>query len=222
MSTHCFGVSVTLVSGGNFLSLSSPIRSILTTFVRKDKISATDHNMINYFELYGQPVSFRPDAAAIKSKFYELSRRYHPDRFTMADEATRAEALRMSAMNNDAWKTLNNTDALMAYILKLNGVLEEEEKYSLPPAFLMEMMDLNEVVSDYEMEPGNESLEQQATSILQDQLNDWQNAIQPLLDQFDNSPADKELLLKIKDYYFRKKYLLRIQERMDTFASRNA
>jgi molecular chaperone HscB len=178
--------------------------------------------MTNYFDLYEQPVRFRPDAAAIKSKFYELSRRYHPDRVTMADDATRAEALRMSAMNNDAWKTLNNPDSLMAYILKLHGVLEEEEKYSLPPAFLMEMMDLNETLSDYEMEPANTTLQEQAQTMLQTQLHDWQQSITPLLDQFDNGDQGKELLLKIKDYYFRKKYLLRIQERMDTFASRKA
>ncbi|RYD56270.1 MAG: hypothetical protein EOP56_13130 [Sphingobacteriales bacterium] len=178
--------------------------------------------MTNYFDLYEQPVRFSPDAAAVKTKFYELSRRYHPDRFTMADDATRAEALRMSAMNNDAYKTLNSADALMAYILKLHGVLEEEEKYNLPPAFLMEMMDLNETLSDYEMEPANTGLQQQAQTMLQTQLQEWQDAIAPLLDRFDNGDQSNELLLQIKDYYFRKKYLLRIQERMDTFASRNA
>src|SRR5687768_2271342 len=99
--------------------------------------------MVNYFELYGIPESFNPDAATVKKKYYELSRQYHPDRFAQTDDSTRAEALRMAALNNDAYKTLNSTDTTMSYILKQHQLLEDEEKYNLPPNFLMEMMDLN-------------------------------------------------------------------------------
>jgi molecular chaperone HscB len=175
--------------------------------------------MVNYFELYGIPESFTPDAAAVKTKYYELSRKYHPDRFAQADGATRAEALRMAAMNNDAYKMLNNEGAVMAYILRLHGLLEHEEKYALPSAFLMEMMELNEVISEYELEPGNDILKQQAIQTLADQLEQWNAEVSPLTEKFDAAAPDKELLLRIKDYYFRKKYLLRIQERINTFAA---
>jgi molecular chaperone HscB len=176
--------------------------------------------MTNYFELYELPVGFHPDATAVKNKFYELSRRYHPDRFAQADDVTRAEVLRMSALNNDAYKTLNNSDAITSYILKLNNLLEEEEKYNLPPAFLMEMMDLNEVVSDYELDINNEALKQQAIHSLQEQLAQWDAEVRPLTDRHDTGTQTTELLLQIKDYYFRKKYLLRIQERINKFAAR--
>ncbi len=176
--------------------------------------------MVNYFELYDIPVSFAPDTAVVKKKFYELSRRYHPDRFTLAGNAERAEALRMAALNNDAYKVLQNADATMAYILKMNELLEDEEKYSLPPAFLMEMMDLNESISDYEMKPDNESLKTQATQALQEQLDNWNEDLEPLTAAYEGGNTSKELLLQIKDYYFRKKYLLRILERINTFATR--
>lgn len=176
--------------------------------------------MVNYFELYDIPVSFVPDAAVVKKKFYELSRRYHPDRFTLASDEERAEVLRMAALNNDAYKVLQNADATMAYILKMNELLEDEEKYSLPPDFLMEMMDLNESISDYEMEPDNESLKAQATQALQEQLDNWNEGIQPLTAAYETGNTSKEILLQIKDYYFRKKYLLRILERINTFATR--
>ncbi|MCD6063660.1 MAG: Fe-S protein assembly co-chaperone HscB [Flavipsychrobacter sp.] len=176
--------------------------------------------MVNYFELYDLPESFNPDTAAVKKKYYELSRQYHPDRFAQADDSTRAEALRMAALNNDAFKTLNSADSTMAYILKQHELLEDEEKYNLPPNFLMEMMDLNEVISEWEEERDNDRLQLQATESLLDQFEQWQLAVQPLTQQFDAGNHDKELLLRIKDYYFRKKYLLRIQERIDTFASR--
>ena len=176
--------------------------------------------MTNYFTLYHLPVTFRPDQAEIKSRFYELSRQYHPDRFAQAGGAELAEALRMAAMNNEAYKTLRNSDATMAYILKLNGLLEDEEKYPLPPAFLMEMMDINEAISDYEAAPENEDARQMAVNSLNEQLELWDDATELLVQRFEQGEKEKELLLQIKDQYFRKKYLLRIKERIDRFAAR--
>jgi len=176
--------------------------------------------MTNYFELYYMPVTFHPDPVEIKSKFYELSRLYHPDRFAQGGGEELKKALHMSAMNNEAYKTFKSADATMAYILKLNGLLEDEEKYSLPPAFLMEMMDLNEAISDAEAEPDNTDAGQMATNALNEQLELWDDATNLLIGRFEKGDNTKELLLQIKDQYFRKKYLLRIKERIDRFAAR--
>lgn len=175
---------------------------------------------MNYFELYDIPQSFHPDQGAVKNKFYELSRRYHPDRFAQSASGDLSEALRMAAMNNDAYKTLRSSDATMAYILKLNNLLQDEEKYTLPPAFLMEMMDLNEAVSDYEMNAENEQARLQATNSLSEQMQEWDTSAIALTTRFDTGDHSEALLLQLKDMYFRKKYLLRIQERINRFAAR--
>jgi molecular chaperone HscB len=176
--------------------------------------------MDNYFELYGIPESFTPDVVKVKQKFYELSRTFHPDRVAQADEETQADALRNSALNNKAYKILTDGYSTMAYVLQLNGVLEEEEKYSLPAAFLMEMMDLNELVNDYEANPDNEVLKEQTYNTLQDHINEWESAVAPFLNKIAIQGKSPELLSSVKDFYFRKKYLLRIKERLITFASR--
>lgn len=175
--------------------------------------------MMNYFELYGLPECFTPDIGQVKAKYYELSRQYHPDRFAQSNDSNKAEAMRMAAINNDAWKTLSNSYETMAYILKQHGLLEDEEKYSLPPAFLVEMMDLNEAVSEYEAAPSDAALHS-VVQMIESQMQQWQDEVRPLTESFDKGEQGRDLLLKIKDYYFRKKYLLRIQQRINTFAAR--
>ncbi len=173
--------------------------------------------MTNYFELFDLPVSFHPDVDLVKKKYYGLSRQYHPDRFAQTGGSGMVEALQMSAQVNGAFKVLKDSSATMAYVLKLHNLLEHDEKYSLPPAFLMEMMDLNELVSD--MEPSNTATLQEAETTLNSYLQEWETEVQQLTTQYDAGDHGEPLLLKIKDCYFRKKYLLRIKERVATFAT---
>jgi molecular chaperone HscB len=176
--------------------------------------------MENYFALFDLPMSFCPDVASVKSQFYKLSKQYHPDRVAQTDEAAKADVLHKAALINDAYKTLSDPDKTMAYVLRMHHLLEDEEKYNLPPDFLMDMMELNESVSDYEDAPEKESLQSQAHQALVAQLDQWNDALKPLLIAFEQAEDKEPVLLKIKDFYFRKKYLLRIRERLTTFALR--
>ncbi len=170
--------------------------------------------MENYFTLYNLPVSFSPDPVVVKQKYYELSRQYHPDKFANAGSHEHALALRIAAMNNDAYKTLRDADATMAYVLRIAGVLEEEEKYQLPAAFLMEMMDLNEAISDYEDDTTNTKARETATATLKEQMDEWETATNRLKQQYSAGAPNPALLAQLKDMYMRKKYLLRIADRL--------
>ena len=92
---------------------------------------------MNYFELFGIEPSFTIDTATIKKKFYELSRANHPDFFGGGTTEEQNAALEHSATINEAYKTLQNKDQLIKYILGLKGLIQEEEKYQLPPDFFI-------------------------------------------------------------------------------------
>ncbi len=153
---------------------------------------------MNYFELYDIPVSFLIDEMVLKKKFFELSKQFHPDFSSNLSAYKKEMALEMSTLNTNAYNTLKDFDKRMKYVLALKNILVENEKYNLPQSFLMEMMELNELNLDerknqtqhFENEihlPVKNILEQATLENLTE--NDWQ---------------------KVKEFYFKKKYLKRI------------
>ena len=51
-------------------------------------------------------------------------------------------------------------------------------------------------------------------------MQEWETGAARLTARFDAGDHSEALLLQLKDMYFRKKYLLRIQERINRFAAR--
>ena len=157
---------------------------------------------MNYFELFGIPVSLRVDQSKLALKYFELQKKYHPDFFTQGTEAEQAEALEMSSMVNKALKTFKREEETIKYVLQLKGLLEEEEKYQLPPAFLMEMMELNEELS--------EGSAQQIADLEKGLYAE----VRAIIDNYDDILTTTAELLKVKEYYYKKKYLQRILDRI--------
>lgn len=156
----------------------------------------------DFFSFYSLPQCFHTDAALLRKQYYAMSRKYHPDLVSGEHEEAKVEALLMSSLNNQAFQTLKDEDATMGYILRLNGVLETDEAYKLPPDFLMEMMELNEAL---------EEQSEVANAAMDKAFSEWEQEVKPLMQRFDSGDHAQELLLQIKDYYFRKKYLNRLR-----------
>ena len=158
---------------------------------------------MNYFELFDIPVAFMVDKDLLARKYFELQKKYHPDFFTQDSESEQAQALEISSKLNGALKTFRNDDETIKYVLQLKGLLEEEEKYPLPPEFLMEMMELNEELSDGSKDQVN-NLEKTLYS-----------EVSAIIENYDDSQPSTPDLLKVKEYYFKKKYLKRILDRIN-------
>ena len=167
---------------------------------------------MNYFELYNLPISFEVDHSALKKAFLMLSKKYHPDFFTMESAADQEEALQMSTLNNKAYKSLKDFDLRMRYVLDLAGVMEEEGKAKLPQDFLMEMMDINEAIMDLQMDYDSDSQSKIITQIDQFEQ-ELKASISDDLVKY-NGQADFDLS-QIKDYYLKKKYLRRIKDNLN-------
>jgi molecular chaperone HscB len=165
--------------------------------------------MSDYFALFGLPVKFSIDTAELRNRYFEESRKFHPDFFANESEETRDEALAKSTLLNNAYRTLNNQNSKTKYILELKGVLNEKEKEILPAAFLMEMMEINEALSETNDKPGEDLLRQ-----IEGIENDLNTEFAANAKKFDDS-GDPKALENIRQNYLKRKYLWRIREALD-------
>ena len=86
--------------------------------------------------------------------------------------------------------------------LKIKNLLQEEEKYPLPPDFLMEVMELNENLSDG------------SAAAIADFEKDIHSEVSGIIKNYNDSTTSTADLLKLKEYYYKKKYLQRILDRI--------
>lgn len=168
---------------------------------------------MNYFEFFGIETSFYVDHAYLKKRYHVNSRKYHPDFFAQESAEAKDEALEKTTLNNKAYTTLTDERSRIKYILELYDKISNDSEEKMDPEFLMEMMDINEAIMELqfdedvnklsevkkEIDTANQKLDQEAEKWMQ---------------EFDTS-KNTDLLDPIKGYFFKKKYLWRIMEKLD-------
>jgi molecular chaperone HscB len=95
---------------------------------------------MQYYEALGLGPKLALDLDDLQKRFYERSRQWHPDKFTRASAADQKRALDMTAVLNDAFRTLRNPVTRAEYFLQQNSVELAKEA---PAELLEEVFELN-------------------------------------------------------------------------------
>src|SRR5947199_10428915 len=110
----------------------------------------------NFFEFFGVERKLTLDEQALQKRFYELSRQWHPDRFSRKSPEEQAEALEATAIVNDGYRTLRDPVARAEYLLGQEGFpIGEQQSKDVPPELLEEVFELNMTLE--ELKGGEES-----------------------------------------------------------------
>ncbi|HET7875132.1 MAG TPA: Fe-S protein assembly co-chaperone HscB [Methylomirabilota bacterium] len=108
--------------------------------------------MSDYFTVFGLKRKLQMDTAALQARFYELSRRHHPDFHQTAGAEAQAVALTQSALVNRAYRTLRDPLARVEYLIALEEGRESKEgaevKPKVPTALLEEMLEVQEALEE--------------------------------------------------------------------------
>jgi molecular chaperone HscB len=107
---------------------------------------------MNYFEVFGLPRRLEIDGAELQRKFYELSRRHHPDFHHGASPEEQARSLEDSARLNAAYRALRDPIARVEYLIRLQEGRDTREgatvKPQAPPELLAEMFEIQEALAE--------------------------------------------------------------------------
>jgi molecular chaperone HscB len=110
----------------------------------------------DYFTLFVLDHKLLIDYADLQKRFYELSRQWHPDRFSRKPAAEQTEALETTSMLNDGYRTLKDPVRRAEYMLAEAGFpIAEQRGKDVPPELLEEVFELNMMLE--EIKTGDES-----------------------------------------------------------------
>ncbi len=109
----------------------------------------------NYYDFFEVDRKLKVDSDDLQRRFYELSRKWHPDRFSRKSTEDQAQALEATSRVNDGYRTLRDPIRRAEYLLAEEGFpIGEQRSKDVPPELLEEVFGLNMMLE--ELKAGDE------------------------------------------------------------------
>lgn len=114
------------------------------------------------FKLFGLPLQFELDRAALDDCWRHLQARVHPDRFASEGASAQRLAMQWSVRVNEAYRRLRDPLTRGAYLCELRGApIDAQSNTAMPAAFLMQQMQWREALEDAQDVAEVEALERE-------------------------------------------------------------
>ena len=113
----------------------------------------------DYFAALGLPRRLQIELSDLERRYHELSRRFHPDFYQTASPRERLASLENSALLNKAYRALRDPLARAEYLVRLEAGQGAETNAAPPTALFEEILELNELLSDYQVADPKEKLD---------------------------------------------------------------
>lgn len=163
--------------------------------------------MSNPFEFFDLAPSLAIDAKLLRSNFLEIQRNSHPD---FGDENNND-----SELANTFFEVLKSPEKRIQVLLELyaNNSLNNN---LLPPDFLMDMMELNDVID--ESKSGEETAKQQAENQLNGIKSELDNQMSEFIHLWENQKVTVQTIsdwTELTVWYQKMKYWSRLRKNLD-------
>ena len=163
----------------------------------------------NDFELFGLAQTYAQDRAAIDTRWKDLQRQAHPDKFADQGAAAQRIAMQWSVRINEAYQRLKDPLKRAAYLCELHGApVNAENNTAMPPAFLMQQMAWREALDDAESAEDLEQISQQVQQASRDVL----QKIEQLIDQ---QQAFADAVGQVRALMFVERFAADVDKRLD-------
>ena len=147
---------------------------------------------VDYFTCLGLPRRLTIDQHQLETKFYELSRAFHPDFYQNKSAEEQTISLGNSAMLNTAYRTLRDPIERAEYLLGLEAGAVKEIRNSPPADLFEEILELQDSLSEYRAADRASDIESALRTKIQSERNtleqrqrDMETTLQQLFIQWD-------------------------------------
>jgi len=103
----------------------------------------------DYFTCFGVPRRLLLDPQKLETKFYELSRSFHPDFYQTKSPAEQTISLSNAAVLNTAYRTLRDPIQRAEYLLALETGSVKDIRTSPPADLFEEILELQDTLEEY-------------------------------------------------------------------------
>jgi len=117
------------------------------------------------FALLGLSERYALDGADLRQRVLRAGRLVHPDFFTQAPAAERELAERNSARLNRANELLSDDWSRADWLVGARGGPAENEQRAMPPAFLAEVLEWNELLEEARGAPASPGMQERLDSL---------------------------------------------------------
>ena len=163
----------------------------------------------NDFELFGVPMRFAQDRAALDARWKELQREAHPDKFAAQGASAQRVAMQWSVRINEAYQRLKEPLSRAAYLCELRGApIDAEKNTAMPTEFLMHQMEWREALDEAKNEADLLDLSAQVTRLRRELLENCGR----LLDDDGNAKAAAQ---QVRALMFVERFAGEVNDRLD-------
>ena len=166
------------------------------------------------FELFGLPQQFTQDRAAIDTRWKDLQREAHPDKFSAQGAAAQRVAMQWSVRINEAYQRLKDPLKRAAYLCELHGAaVNAENNTAMPAEFLMQQMEWREAL--------DEAQDTAALDALNDEVGRSRRALLQRCEQLIDGAQDYAgAVTQVRALMFIERFALDIDNRYEKMESR--
>jgi molecular chaperone HscB len=167
----------------------------------------------DFYNFFGIERKLTLNESSLQKRFYELSRQWHPDRFTRKSAEEQRQALDATSLLNDGYRTLRDPIRRAEYLLTEEGFpIAEQRSRDVPPELLEEVFELNMALE--ELKGGDEDARPQLETARQNFIGMRAGIdleLRTLFAKYDGSEAQsetaKQALQEIRGVLNRRRYI---------------
>ncbi len=103
----------------------------------------------NFYEIFSLPAGWQIDPSTLDSRYRQLQREFHPDRFAAKGDVEKRLAVQTTSLINQAYETLKSPLKRAQYMLELEDIDADQESHiTSDMSFLMKQIAFRENLED--------------------------------------------------------------------------